>query len=133
MRQHLAKSPTTLTRSYRFPGVVQNAVVLGDIMVCAFRRTEPGWRWSKDSNRWSAANGVMLAYVGTIVSDEFVFMLPDGTRTELHPGDVYDIPPGHDGFTLGDEAVHGHPSGQVFEQFAGFRAGVGPVVIWRRC
>ncbi len=48
---------------------------------------------------------------------------PDGTRTELHAGDVYDIPPGHDGYTLGDDAC------EIIEwagirAFSGFRAGV---------
>ena len=31
--------------------------------------------------------------------------LQDGTVLEFGPGDVYEIPPGHDGYTIGDEAA----------------------------
>jgi hypothetical protein len=122
MRQHLAKSLDHPDEVYRFPGVVQNAVVLGDIMV-ARSTAEPGWRWSKDMQPLVGGEWCQARHVGTIVSDEFVFMLPDGTRTELHPGDVYDIPPGHDGFTLGDEPCTVIEWAGV-RAFAGFRAGV---------
>lgn len=44
-------------------------------------------------------------HVGTILSGTFAFEYPDGTRTELHAGDVYDMPPGHDGYVVGDEPV----------------------------
>ena len=29
--------------------------------------------------------------------------MDDGSRSELGPGDVVDIPPGHDGWVVGDE------------------------------
>jgi len=31
--------------------------------------------------------------------------LDDGTETEYSPGDVYDIPSGHDGWVIGNEPV----------------------------
>jgi hypothetical protein len=32
-------------------------------------------------------------------------VLRDGSKLEFGPDDVYDIPPGHDGYTVGDEPV----------------------------
>ena len=122
MRQQLSKSLDHPDEVYRFPGVVQNAVVLGDIMV-ARTTAQPGWRWSKDMQPLVGGEWCQARHVGAIVSGDFVFVLPDGTRTELHPGDVYDIPPGHDGFTLGDVPCTVIEWAGV-RAFAGFRAGV---------
>jgi class 3 adenylate cyclase len=122
VRRQLSKSLDQPDEVYRFPGVVQYAVVLGDIMV-ARSTAQPGWRWSKDMRPLVGGEWCQARHVGTIVSGDFVFVLPDGTRTELHPGDVYDIPPGHDGFTLGDEPCTVIEWAGV-RAFAGFRAGV---------
>src|SRR4026207_760620 len=87
-----AKSLGTPDEVFRFPGVEQDAVFLGDLTVARVT-AQPGWRWSKDMQPLVGGEWCQARHVGTIVSDEFVFMLPDGTRTELHPGDVYDIRP----------------------------------------
>jgi class 3 adenylate cyclase len=44
--------------------------------------------------------------------------LADGTQFELGPGDLYDIPPGHDGWTIGDEPT-------VMLEWSGMRRWVG--------
>ncbi|KAJ3365663.1 hypothetical protein HDU91_002142 [Kappamyces sp. JEL0680] len=46
-------------------------------------RVEPGWKWSK--------------YVKPIVGTDL------GYEYTVKAGDVYDIPPGHDGWVAGDE------------------------------
>jgi hypothetical protein len=33
--------------------------------------------------------------------------MDDGTEMEFGPGDVYEIPPGHDGWVIGDEPAVG--------------------------
>jgi uncharacterized cupin superfamily protein len=38
-----------------------------------------------------------------VVSGRQVVRTDDGTETEFGPGDVVSIPPGHDGWTVGDE------------------------------
>jgi class 3 adenylate cyclase len=45
-------------------------------------------------------------------------ILRDGTSFELNPGDVFEIPPGHDGEVLGDEPA-------VLLEWAGFRTFAG--------
>ncbi|MGA9159614.1 MAG: hypothetical protein WB297_01945 [Actinomycetota bacterium] len=41
--------------------------------------------------------------MGMVLSGRQGIELDDGTMLELGPGDLYDIRPGHDGWTLGDE------------------------------
>jgi hypothetical protein len=107
---------------FRFPGVVQNAVVLGDLMV-AHSTVQPGWRWSIDMRPVVGGEWCQARHVGTILSGAFVFLFPDGARYELHAGDVYDMPPGHDGFTIGDGPCTVIEWAGV-RAFGGFRAGL---------
>jgi class 3 adenylate cyclase len=60
----------------------------------------------------------------TILSGAFALEYPDGTRTELHAGDVYDMPPGHDGYVVGDDPVTVIEWGGV-RAFNSFRASGG--------
>jgi class 3 adenylate cyclase len=102
------------------PGVVQNAVTLGDLTV-ARSTAVPGWRWSVHMRPIVGGEWCQARHVGTVISGTFAFEYPDGTRIELHPGDVYDMPPGHDGYVVGDELVSTIEWGGV-RAFNSFRA-----------
>jgi class 3 adenylate cyclase len=96
-------------------------VNLGDLTV-ARTVLEPGWHWRRDVQPHVGGEWCQARHVGTVLSGSFGVEYPDGFRVELRPGDVYDIPPNHDGFVLGDEAC------TVIEwagirAFSGFRAG----------
>jgi class 3 adenylate cyclase len=106
----------------RFPGIVQSTVELGDLTV-ARSVLEPGWRWSKDVRPTVGGDWCQARHIGTTLSGSFAVEFPAGPRTDFGPGDVYDIPPGHDGFTVGDEPC------TVIEwagirAFSGFRGGL---------
>lgn len=68
---------------------------------------EPGWTWEKDEkpllgNPASCpAHHLGYSLKGTLV----VRMIGSGAETRIRPGDFFDIPPGHDGYVDGDEAV----------------------------
>ncbi|HLX88947.1 MAG TPA: adenylate/guanylate cyclase domain-containing protein [Acidimicrobiales bacterium] len=105
----------------RFSGIVQSTIELGDLTV-ARTVLEPGWRWANDVRPTVGGEWCQARHVGTVLSGAFAVEFPDGTRTDLHAGDVYDIPPGHDGYTVGDEAC------TIIEwagtrAFSGFRLG----------
>jgi class 3 adenylate cyclase len=106
----------------RFPHLVQNSVELGDLTV-AHSVIEPGWRWSTDVRPTVGGKWCQARHVGTVISGAFAVEFPDGSRTELHAGDVYDIPPGHDGYTLGDEPCNIIEWAGI-RAFSGFRTGV---------
>jgi hypothetical protein len=104
-----------------FPGVVQNTVSLGDLLV-ARSTAVPGWRWRNDMQPIVGGEWCQARHVGTIVSGHFMFELSDGQQIPLGPGDVYDIPPDHDGWTVGDEPCTVVEWAGI-RAFSGFRAG----------
>jgi class 3 adenylate cyclase len=105
----------------RFPGITQSSVDLGDLTV-AHTVLEPGWRWYDSVRPTVGGEWCQARHVGTVISGAFALDFPDGSTTELHAGDVYDIPPGHDGRTVGDEpCVLVEWAG--IRAFSGFRAG----------
>jgi hypothetical protein len=54
-------------------------------------------------------------HFGVVISGRFGASLRDGTALEFGPLDVYEIPPGHDGYTIGEEAA-------VMIEWSGMRA-----------
>ncbi len=86
----------------RFPGYTEYIVEIGDLTIARVIQ-DPGWVYSRDmatidEGRWCEAH-----HVGVTVSGRQGVVLRDGSRLEFGPDDVYDIPPGHDGYTIGDE------------------------------
>ena len=57
-------------------------------------------------------------HIGVIISGRLGIDFSDGTSAAFGPHDVFDIPPGHDGYTVGDE-----PCVQV--EWSGIRAWAG--------
>lgn len=105
-----------------FPGIVEQLVDLGDLTV---GRTvqEPGWRWSVHTRPLVGGDWCQARHVGVVVSGRLGALLSDGTTFECGPDDVYDLLPGHDGYTIGDEpCVVIEWSG--LRAFAAFRAGL---------
>lgn len=44
-------------------------------------------------------------HLGYVISGHQKVALDNGTELELGPGDVFTIPPGHDGWVVGDEPL----------------------------
>jgi class 3 adenylate cyclase len=105
-----------------FPNVRTRIVDLGDLTVGELV-SQPGWRWSKDVRPTVGGEWCQARHVGFVISGKLGVEFPDGSRFELGPGDVFDIPPGHDGYTIGDQ-----PCVQVewmgIRAFAGFPTGI---------
>jgi len=97
-------------------------VELGDLTV-AHTVLEPGWRWSSDVRPAVGGEWCQARHIGTVLSGSFAVEFPDGSRTELRVGDVYDIPPGHEGYTVGDAACTLIEWAGI-RAFSGFRAGI---------
>ena len=80
-------------------------VKLGDITIN--RNTfEPGWRWSTSVKPVAKTDSCQVHHIGFILSGTLHVAPEDGDETEIGPGEAYDIQPGHDGWVVGDEAVH---------------------------
>jgi class 3 adenylate cyclase len=100
-----------------FPGIRARIVELGDLTVGEFV-AQPGWRWRKDVRPTVGGEWCQARHIGMVLSGRLGIEFPDGTELEFGPNDVFDIPPGHDGFTVGDE-----PCVQV--EWSGIRAWAG--------
>lgn len=64
---------------------------------------EPGWRWSVDVKPIAGTDLCQFHHLGVTISGRLRAQMPDGTELELGPGDVFEIPPGHDAWVVGDE------------------------------
>jgi class 3 adenylate cyclase len=100
-----------------FDRVVSQLVDLGDLTV-ARMVAEPGWRWSTHLRPVVGGDWCQARHVGTVLSGRLGIDFPDGTSVEFGPGAVFDVPPGHDGYVVGDE-----PCVQI--EWAGIRAWAG--------
>jgi class 3 adenylate cyclase len=85
-------------------GVTERQVELGDLTV-GRQRLEPGWRWSTHIRPHVGGDWCQARHVGVVLSGRLGIKLRDGTTFELGPDDVFDIPPGHDGYVIGHEPV----------------------------
>lgn len=85
-----------------FPGGILELISVGAL---TFGREilQPGWRWSKDIKPIAGTERCEFHHVGYQVSGRWVCEDRDGTQVEIGPGDIYDTPPGHDSWVIGDE------------------------------
>lgn len=77
-------------------------VTLGDATV-ARGVYEPGWRWSVDMPELAGTPTCRLHHLGYAISGALHVETDDGQAIEVQPGSVYEIPPGHDAWVVGDE------------------------------
>jgi quercetin dioxygenase-like cupin family protein len=66
---------------------------------------DPAWQWSKHNKPIIKTNSCQVHHFGVFISGKMRVKADDGQEMEFGPGDVADIPPGHDGWVLGDEPV----------------------------
>ncbi len=100
----LAKSLDHPDHIAEAPGVTEHVVDLGTLSVARTIHA-PGWRWSTHIKPIVGTERCQVRHVGYVLSGRMGVDLPDGSSLEVGPGHVYDIPPGHDGYTVGDEAI----------------------------
>lgn len=63
---------------------------------------QPGWRWSEDVRPIVGGEWCDLRHIGVVVSGGLQVEMADGTTLQLSPDDVFEIPPGHDAWVVGD-------------------------------
>jgi class 3 adenylate cyclase len=64
---------------------------------------EPGWHWMEHVRPIAGTELCQYHHVGICIQGRLANRLEDGTTTEIGPGMVFEIPPGHDGWVVGDE------------------------------
>jgi len=64
---------------------------------------EPGWKWSEHVGKAMGVANCSVQHVGMVVSGSATAAMDDGRVIEMHAGDVFYIPPGHDSWVVGSE------------------------------
>jgi len=64
---------------------------------------EPGWRWSKDVKPIAGTEWCEAPHFQYVVSGRLRARMTNGQEFEVGPGTVSYLPPGHDGWVVGDE------------------------------
>lgn len=105
-----------------FPRLTVRVVDLGDITVGYFVN-EPGWSWYEHVRPRVGGEWCQARHLGMVLSGRLGIELEDGRRHEFGPRDVFDIPPGHNGWTVGDEPCH-QIEWSGIRAFAGFMGGI---------
>ncbi|HEX4862668.1 MAG TPA: adenylate/guanylate cyclase domain-containing protein [Acidimicrobiales bacterium] len=119
MAEARAKNLASPDDTLEFPGIKVAQVDVGDLTVGRIV-TEPGWRWYTHVRPHVGGEWCEARHVGVVLSGRFGIVMRDGTTLEFRPDDVFEIPPGHDGYTIGNEpCVQIEWSG--LRAFAGFR------------
>lgn len=65
---------------------------------------DPGWRWSAHVKPVVGTEWCEVHHIGYVVSGRLHVEMRDGATVELNRGDVYETPPGHDAWVVGDES-----------------------------
>lgn len=85
-----------------FPSGRVDVVTLDETSIVRFV-FQPGWRWSRDVAPIAGTRSCQHRHVGYTIAGTLEVQMDDGTRMTIGPGDAYEIPPGHDGWVVGDE------------------------------
>jgi class 3 adenylate cyclase len=64
---------------------------------------EPGWRWSADVKPIAGTELCQYHHVGICTQGRLGVRMEDGTTSEIVEGSVFEIPPGHDAWVIGDD------------------------------
>ena len=64
---------------------------------------EPGWKWSENVKPIAGTDSCEVSHLGYVLSGRMKLFMDDGSESEVGPGDVFAIPPGHDAEVVGDE------------------------------
>ena len=64
---------------------------------------EPGWRWSEHVKPLAGTDSCQVHHVGIVLEGSMIVQMDGGEQLEVKPGDVFDMPPGHDAWVTSDE------------------------------
>ena len=64
---------------------------------------EPGWRWSVDLAPLAGTSSCRTHHLGYLLSGTMQVRMDDGTESTITAGDLFDLPPGHDAWVVGDQ------------------------------
>ena len=101
MRDRFARSFSAPDEVIEAEKVRSEHVALGGV-VLAREVHQPGWRWSEHVRPVVGTDWCESHHIGYVVRGTLRVITRDGAEFDLSTGDVFDLPPGHDAWVLGD-------------------------------
>jgi class 3 adenylate cyclase len=95
------------------PLLREEIVVLGEVYVARVTH-QPGWSWAEHVRPVTGTSSCLHHHQGYVIAGALEFETDTGARRRVTAGDVYEVPPGHNGWVVGDEPA-------VAIEFAGVR------------
>jgi class 3 adenylate cyclase len=68
-------------------------------------RIEPGWRWSVDVKPRVGTASCEIHHLQLVLEGRLAIEMDDGEYAEFGPGEVCEVPPGHDAWVVGSDEV----------------------------
>ena len=87
---------------YRAEKILERSVQIGEQTI-GRATIQPGWRWSVDLKPTVGTPWCTFRHLGIALSGRFHVLMENGHQMDVGPDDVFDIPPGHDAWVVGDE------------------------------
>jgi class 3 adenylate cyclase len=88
----------------RFPKGIVTLVRLGSVTI-GRGVLEPGFRWSTSLKPIQGTPSCQIHHLQLLLQGRFHVEMDNGETAEIGPGEVFDVPPGHDVWVVGDEPV----------------------------
>lgn len=88
----------------RFPHGIVTLVHIGSVTL-GRGVLEPGFRWSTHLQPLQGTPSCQIHHLQLMVQGHFRVQMDDGDIADFGPGDVMNVPPGHDVWVVGDEPV----------------------------
>ena len=88
----------------RFPKGIVTLVRVGSVTI-GRGVLEPGFRWSTSMKPIQGTPSCQIHHLQLLLQGRFHVEMDNGETAEIGPGDVFDVPPGHDVWVVGDEPV----------------------------
>lgn len=68
-------------------------------------RVQPGWRWSTHMRKETDEPLCQIHHLQLMLSGRFAIQMEGEEPVIIEPGEIFDVPPGHDVWVVGDEPV----------------------------
>jgi class 3 adenylate cyclase len=84
------------------PGITLNLLRVGSLGL-GYATVQPGFRWSTHLRKETDEPLCQIHHLQLLLSGRFAVEMDDGEYVEIGPNEIFDVPPGHDAWVLGDE------------------------------
>lgn len=84
------------------PALTLNLLRVGSLAL-GYATVEPGFRWSTHLRKETDEPLCQIHHLQLLLSGRFAVEMDDGEYAEIGPNEIFDVPPGHDAWVIGDE------------------------------